>query len=59
MCVVSVLKTEIFVCCFLPPGEVSEGELTVTSLTEPTSPVTNFTCGTHFYEEVSVCFLVM
>ena len=36
----------------VPPGEVSEGELEVATHTEEVSTSTNFTCGTHFYEEV-------
>ena len=33
-------------------GDVREGELTSAELQERDIPVTNFTCGTHFYEEV-------
>ncbi len=41
-------------------GEVSEGEMqAANSLSEEESSSTNFTCGSHFYEEVEdtkVCF---
>ena len=36
-------------------GDVREGELTSAELQERDIPVTNFTCGTHFYEEVWQC----
>ena len=33
-------------------GEVNEAELDVATRTEEVTTSTNFTCGTHFYEEV-------
>ena len=33
-------------------GEITEGELEAGTLAEDMGTSTNFTCGTHFYEEV-------